>query len=124
MEQDKLIAEYVRGAFLYATEALRSLIYLSGGASAALFMVIAYLTANGFFAIGGKLILPAGIFFASAIIGSATFGLSYLAQICFIQFGASKSAESLQGVAVSLTVVAFGGCVGAMVLAYRVIVGV
>jgi hypothetical protein len=124
MDRD-LIAEYIRGAFLYATETLKSLVLLSALSYVLLLAATLCFFDNGMFVIAKKLMLPACVFFGAAILAIASFGLSYLSQMLFIQYlglGVSKIGVIFQCIAILTTFSAFGICIWAMFLTFKVIV--
>jgi hypothetical protein len=68
------------GLFMYATEALKSLILINAGSAAALLALIGHLVTMGQKTMANALALPLCIFLASAIMSSAAFSFSYLSQ--------------------------------------------
>jgi hypothetical protein len=122
MDRD-LITEYIRGAFLYATETLKSLVLLSSLSFVLLLAATLHFTSINMFTIAGKLILPACIFFGAAILVSASLGLSYLSQVCFLQCERMlKFGYFFQWIAILTTFSVFGICIWAMLLTFNVIV--
>ena len=123
---DLLTAKYIEGVFLYATEAIRSLIFLSAIGIIALFMAAVYFSANNAFIVSWRFVWALGLFFASGIMGSVSFGTSYLSQGCFIQFetpGARKVGEFWQLMAIMTAAAAFGVWITAVALTLRIIAG-
>lgn len=112
MKNERLMAEYVKGAFMYASAAMRSLVLLSGGASALLFVSAMSRFAPAF-------ALAAWLFFFAALLGSGALGFSYLSQAFFIQLEDERCGTAFQGMAVVTAVTAFGAALWASVLAYR-----
>lgn len=115
MENERLMAEYVKGAFMYAAAAMRSLVLLSGGASALLFVSAVSRFAPAFAS-------AAWLFFFAALLGSGALGFSYLSQAFFIQFEDERCGTAFQGMAVVTAVAAFGATLWASVLAYRALI--
>jgi hypothetical protein len=114
--------EAVKCAVNYATEGIKSLFIVSGGASAALLAFLGHLVTieeRGFaWSLTGSL----AFFFAAAIFGSSVFCFSYLSQLFYAQNafaeGECASGKIFQGVAVVMTVIAYISCFAGLGAAY------
>jgi hypothetical protein len=68
------------GLFMYATEAMKSLILINAGSAAALLVLIGHLVTMGQKTMANAIALPLCIFLVSAIMSAAAFSFSYLSQ--------------------------------------------
>ncbi len=89
MEQEMVVVELMRGALAYARGAMWSLILISGGAAALLFVGAVFCGISAF--ASGML-----LFFVSALMASGAMGVSYLSEVCFVQLENRRWGEIFQ----------------------------
>jgi hypothetical protein len=122
------------GLFMYATEAMKSLILINAGSAAALLALIGHLVTSEQKTMANAIAFPLCIFLVSAIMSSAAFGFSYLSQmmvnLAYTYIIVSEDVKKYNSVsawgrfwqklAMAATMIAFGICFFGIWEAYKV----
>ena len=117
--------ESFKSMCVFASEALKSLFLISGGADIAILAFVGHLIAIGKIAEAKSFAPSLMAFFTAALLASASFCFSYLAQFFYGQNsfvleekGVSAAGKGFHFVAICATVLAYGVCITGMWLAF------